>query len=651
MPLKLPSFRGRRDAYPADLWTKCPSCATMLFNKQLDKAMRVCPTCGHHFRLSAGTRLELLVDQDSWVELDAGLQSVDALGFVDQKTYPDRLEAAQRSTGLRDAAVWGTATLDGIDVALCVMDFGFMGGSMGAVVGEKVTRAAEHALASRVPLIIVSASGGARMQEGTLALMQLAKTLAAIERLRPAGVPFVSILSDPTTGGVFASFAAVGDVNIAEPNALIGFAGARVSAGTIAQELPPGFQRAEFLFSHGFVDRVVQRSDLRDELIALLRLLPVRNASPAAAPPEPDLPAFRPLSFLSTLAERVTELAGGDPTSGNDSNVPNGHANGTGNGRSLDAPTDGAWARVQAARDLKRPRTLDFIAEMTDGFVELHGDRLFGDDAAMVAGLARLDGRPTAIIGQQKGADTDENIRRNFGMPHPEGYRKAMRVMELAERFGLPVVTFVDVPGAHPGPESEERGIAEAIARSVSLMTRLRTPIVTVITGEGGSGGALAIAVGDVVIALENAVYSVISPEGCAAILWRTADEAPAAATAMRMTAAEQHDLGVIDVVVPEPAGGAQTDPAETARRLRAIIVERLAALGALTMDALIDQRYRRYRALGTYTEVEPLLEEGPSAGRGLGDRLRDLLDPGRRTIGGPVMSRDRDEPPAREEV
>ena len=184
------------------------------------------------------------------------------------------------------------------------------------------------------------------------------------------------------------------------------------------------------------------------------------------------------------------------------------------------------WARVQLARNLRRPRILEFLAEIADEFVELHGDRLFGDDEAIVAGFARIDGRRVVVVGQQKGADTEENVRRNFGMPHPEGYRKAMRVMELAERCGLPIVTFVDVPGAHPGPESEERGIAEAIARSVGLMTRLRTPIVTVITGEGGSGGALAIAVGDVVLALENAVYSVISPEGCASILWRTTDEA-----------------------------------------------------------------------------------------------------------------------------
>ena len=653
MPLKLPSFRGRRDAYPADLWTKCPTCAEMLFNKQLEKAMRVCSNCGHHFRLAATARLEQLVDPSSWKEQDGGLQSVDRLGFVDQKPYVDRLIAAQAATGMRDAAVWGTATLGGIPVAICVMDFGFMGGSMGAVVGEKVTRAAEHSLQARVPLIVVSASGGARMQEGTLALMQLAKTLAALERLREAGVPFLSVLSDPTTGGVFASFAVVGDVNIAEPNALIGFAGSRVSAGTIAQELPVGFQRSEFLFSHGFVDRVVARPDLRDELARLLRLLPAHRGE-ADAPPdlESDPAGFRPFSFLSSLAGKVGDLA--DDLAGDlADDLASGESARTASGKATTETDtrDAVWARVQLARNLKRPRTLEFVAAMTDDFVELHGDRLFGDDAAVVAGLARLDGRRVVVVGQQKGADTDENIRRNFGMPHPEGYRKAMRVMELAERFGLPVITFVDVPGAHPGPDSEERGIAEAIARSIGLMSRLRTPIVTVITGEGGSGGALAIAVGDVVIALENAVYSVISPEGCAAILWRTADEAPAAALAMRMTAADQLALGVVDVVVPEPGAGAHTDPGETARRLKAIIVDRLDALEALTIDELLGSRYRRYRTLGSYTETEMPEPPAPPPARGFGDRLRDLLDPGRRAVGAAVPTWSREEPPAREEV
>jgi acetyl-CoA carboxylase carboxyl transferase subunit beta len=300
VPIKLPSFRPRKDAYPPDLWTKCPSCSEMLFNKQLDKADRVCPTCGHHFRLSAAARLEQLLDEGSFVERDAGLQSVDPLGFVDQKPYPDRLAAAQVATDLRDAAVRGTGLMDGRPVSICVMDFGFMGGSMGAVVGEKVTRAAEDALAERIPLIVVSASGGARMQEGTLALMQLAKTCAALERLRASRVPYISVMTDPTTGGVFASYAVLGDVNLAEPKALIGFAGARVTAGTIAQELPPGFQRAEFLFEHGFVDRVVHRRELRREIGALLRFM-----RPADGPRAPEGRGFGPLGFLSSLADRV----------------------------------------------------------------------------------------------------------------------------------------------------------------------------------------------------------------------------------------------------------------------------------------------------------------------------------------------------------
>jgi len=323
MPIKLPSFRPRRDAYPPDLWTKCPSCGEMLFNKQLDKVLRVCPACGHHFRLSAAARIEMLVDHGSFAERDAGLESEDPLGFVDQKTYPDRVAAAQLATGMRDAAVWGTGTIDGRQIALCVMDFGFMGGSMGAVVGEKVTRAAEHALEARIPLFVVSASGGARMQEGTFSLMQLAKTVGALERLRAAGVPFLSLLSDPTTGGVFASFAVLGDINIAEPNALIGFAGARVSAGTIAQELPAGFQRSEFLFQHGYLDRVIHRSELRSEVSALLRYL---VAGPVAAPLDRidgdplGLPSFRPLSFLSNLAERVL------PTEAEIAGATNGHS-------------------------------------------------------------------------------------------------------------------------------------------------------------------------------------------------------------------------------------------------------------------------------------------------------------------------------------
>jgi acetyl-CoA carboxylase carboxyl transferase subunit alpha len=291
---------------------------------------------------------------------------------------------------------------------------------------------------------------------------------------------------------------------------------------------------------------------------------------------------------------------------------------------------------------------------MAEDVVELHGDRLFGDDGAVVAGLATIDGRRVAFVGMQKGADTDENIRRNFGMPHPEGYRKGMRVMELAERFGLPVLTLIDVPGAHPGAGSEERGIADSIARSIGLLSRLRTPVVAVIVGEGGSGGALALAVADIVIALENATYSVITPEGCAAILWRTPDEAAQAARAMRMTAAEQQELGVVDIVVPEPKGGAQLDHAAAAGLLRPVVVEWLDALTSTPTDELVEARYRRFRASGPYTEIAVPTAPPPER-PGLAERLRNLLDPTRRAApvsgGMPDPARPNDEAPARDEV
>jgi acetyl-CoA carboxylase carboxyl transferase subunit beta len=302
MQIKLP-FSRRRDVTP-ETWTVCPSCESQIFNRQLERNLRVCPTCGHHFRMGIGQRIELLLDEGSFVEHDAGLESGDPLSFHDQKPYVDSLKAAQVKTGLREAAVWGIGTIDGHRIAIGLFDFHFMGGSMGSVVGEKLARCFEAALVERIPAVVVSASGGARMQEGTLSLLQLAKTTAPLTRLDAAGIPFISILTDPTTGGVLASFASLGDVILAEPKALIGFAGARVASGTVGEELPEGFQSAESLLEHGFVDDIVPRSELRATLSRLLRLIPV-------APVEDGLGTagetrgWGPIGMLSGMAERL----------------------------------------------------------------------------------------------------------------------------------------------------------------------------------------------------------------------------------------------------------------------------------------------------------------------------------------------------------
>ncbi len=327
--------------------------------------------------------------------------------------------------------------------------------------------------------------------------------------------------------------------------------------------------------------------------------------------------------------------------------------------RSVDDATlrEAVWARVQLARNLKRPHTIELLSLIATDVIELHGDRFFGDDPAIVGGFCRIGEHRVVFVGHQKGAEVEENIRRNFGLPHPEGYRKAMRLFRLAERLGLPVVTFVDTPGASPDAASEERGQAEAIASSIQLMTGLRTPIVTVITGEGGSGGALAIAVGDVILALENAIYSVISPEGCAAILWRSPEAAQDAAVAMRITAGEQQALGVIDLVIPEAGAGAHAEPKESARRLRTAIIAQLDILTSRDVDEVVEARYQRYRRMGAFVSTGVPRQVRRERQR-LTERIRNLLSSGRTVLGvgegaplRPQVADEFDEPPLHEDV
>lgn len=555
-------------------WAVCPACSELIYLRRLARAQQVCPECGNHHRLSAAERIDQLLD-DGYVPLDHDVRTSDVLGFSDTRPYPVRLDAARSQTGLSEGALVVEGQIDGHPLVAAVMDFAFLGGSLGAAVGELVTLAAERALETSTPLLIVSASGGARMQEGAVSLMQMAKTAQALGRLDEAGVLTVSLVTDPTYGGVAASFATLCDVLIAEPGARLGFAGPRVIRQTIRESLPEGFQTAEFLLAHGLIDMITPRGELRGTVARLLAAGGVRK------PGRPR--AVRDRSFPVALR---------DP-----GQVPR-----------LDA-----WDTVQRARDLARPTLTDYLAHVFEDFQELHGDRLGDDCPAMVGGLARLDGIPVVVLGQHKGHDLAELTERNFGMARPSGYRKAARLMRLAAKLGLPVITLVDTPGAYPGIAAEEQGQAVAIAESIRLMSQLPVPIVAIVVGEGGSGGALGLAVADEVLIVQHGVYSVISPEGCASILWKDPQMAPDAARALRLDARELLELGIVDAVVPEPRGGSGTDHAAAADLVRQALSHSLGRLRGRDARWLVDRRRSRFRAFGT-----------PGAGARDDVRLRD---------------------------
>lgn len=553
-------------------WEKCPGCGSLIYHRRLARNLNVCPECDHHLRLGARARIEMLVDPGSFQEIYFPPQAPDPLSFADVRDYADRLADAARLSQESEATLVGTALFSGQPAVLAVMDFAFLGGSMGVEVGRRVSEAAELALERRDPLIVVCASGGARMQEGVFSLLQMARTSQAFARLREAGVLSVCLLTDPTYGGVSASFANLGAVVVAERGAHLGFAGPRVVQQTIRAELPAGFQTAEFLLAHGLVDRVENRAELRPLLVQLIAM----HADSARR---------------GAIGLRIVQ----GPSDGTPVNNEHPAVMEPAIGRERDC-----WDVVQTARSIDRPTLVDYLNLAFDDFVEMHGDRAHSDDPAIVGGVGSLDRRAVVVIGNQKGHSVNELVARNFGMAHPEGYRKALRLMDHAEAFGMPVVTFVDTPGAHPGPEAEERGQSIAIADAIMRSTRLRVPIVSVITGEGGSGGALALCTSDRLLMLENAFLSVISPEGCAAILWRSATSAPAAARALQLGAGHLKDSGIATSVVPEPPGGAQSDPAACAQALREALVADLKELAGMPAGALLAAREQRLSRLGS---------------------------------------------------
>jgi acetyl-CoA carboxylase carboxyl transferase beta subunit/acetyl-CoA carboxylase carboxyl transferase alpha subunit len=632
-------------------WVSCPHCKLRFDEGLVADRGYTCPSCGGYYRMASDQRIDALVDGGTFEEWVVPTGETDPLDFPG---YREKLEVQRAMTGLEEAVRCGRGRVAGMPVALAVMDSSFLMGSMGSVVGERLARMFDRATLEGLPVIIFTASGGARMQEGLVSLMQMAKVSCAVERHAMAGLLYLSVLTDPTTGGVTASFAMQGDIILAEPEALIGFAGKRVIRDTIRQELPEGFQTAEFALEHGLVDAIVPRGQMRATLAYLLAVhstrMPVERgggqdvngdvpkggssepgwndgAAPATSgqlergnrPPTPLEAVRRALEAGQSAGDRP---ARGVPTVTVVESAPL-------HGRPLHSLVDwirntlspeviamrrhhdrmvkeryelddvdsanSAWASVQLVRDVHRPTASYYIERIVDGFIELHGDRMFADDAAIMAGVGWIEGHPVTVIGQEKGADLQERIRRNFGCPQPEGYRKSLRLMRQAEKFNRPIVCLVDTQGAFCDTGSEERGQGNAIADNLLAMAGLRVPVISVLIGEGGSGGALALAVANRVGMQEHAVYSVLSPEGFASILWKDRSRAADAAASMRMNADQVRAMGVVDDVLSEGDEPAHVNPSQACEVLRGYLVDTLDSFAGVDPEELVRQRHERF--------------------------------------------------------
>ena len=546
-------LKSERPEVPEGLLKKCNKCGAAILTEEVKSAGYICPKCQGYFRVHAYERIRMTVDEDSFEEWEKDMEFVNPLEF---KGYEEKVKSLKEKTGLSEAVVTGKASIEGNPAVIAVCDGRFLMASMGQVVGEKITRAVERATKEQLPVIIFACSGGARMQEGIVSLMQMAKTAAALKRHSDAGLLYVSVLTDPTTGGGTASFAMLGDVILAEPKALIGFAGPRVIEQTIGEKLPKGFQRSEFLLEHGFIDRIVERKEMRTVLGNILQMHHTAQ-NPVIQ---------KPVQTVEKERQSVQEKD--------------------------------AWERVTISRKNDRPVGQDYIRILFSDFLEFHGDRCYGDDTAIIGGIARFAGIPVTVIAQAKGKSTKENVAHHFGMPSPEGYRKALRLMKQAEKFKRPILLFVDTPGAFCGIEAEERGQGEAIARNLFEMSSMKVPVLSVVIGEGGSGGALALAVADEVWMLENAIYSVLSPEGFASILWKDSKRASEAAEVMKLTAADLKKLGVIEAVIAEPEVYTEETMQSVVFVLQKKITEFLDTHCNFSPEELAVQRYERFRKM-----------------------------------------------------
>ena len=591
--------RNTAEAEPEVVMRKCKKCGAVHSVQDVRANDFACPSCGAYVRIHAKRRIKLLADPGSFEEWNQELPVVNPLDFPE---YEQKLWEVKESTGLNEAVVTGKITIDGIPTAIGVCDARFLMSSMGHNLGEKIARMAERAAEEKLPVILYACSGGARMQEGIISLMQMVKTSEALGRLQESGQLFISVLTDPTMGGVTASFAMLGDIILAEPGALICFTGQRVIQQTIGGKLPEGFQRSEFLLKHGFTDAIVPRGDQRAVLAHILRLH-VKGAAELASETAPVFeeaelaeeftreevaPKKAPgiLDAAASALQNLQRLAFGQKAEKEEERE----------NRFSEGGLRSAWETVKLSRAKDRAHAKDYIDALFPDFMELHGDRCYGDDEAVIGGIASFHGIPVTVIGIQKGRDFLENKRRNFAMPNPEGYRKALRLMKQAEHFRRPVICFVDTPGAYCGVGAEERGQGQAIAENLQKMAALRTPILAIVIGEGSSGGALGVATANEVWMMENAVYSILSPEGFAAILYRDAKQAELAAENMRLTSRDLLELGVIEKIIPEPEPVTFENIQTVARELEPELLEFIGKYSAMSRDELANQRYERFR-------------------------------------------------------
>jgi acetyl-CoA carboxylase carboxyl transferase alpha subunit/acetyl-CoA carboxylase carboxyl transferase beta subunit len=553
--------KSEEPGIPAGLWRKCNKCCQPIYVEDVRSNHFICPKCKGYFRLHAYQRIEMVADEGTFEEWDKEMEFKNPLDFPG---YDKKVAAAREKTGLSEAIVTGSCEISGQKAVIGVCDARFIMSSMGHVMGEKIARAVERATKEKLPVILFACSGGARMQEGIVSLMQMAKTSAALKRHHQAGQLYISVLTDPTTGGVTASFAMLGDIILAEPFALIGFAGPRVIEQTIGQKLPEGFQRAEFLLEHGFIDKIVPREEMKVTLANILKLHNPQNKK--------ELPVDNRANVESNGGKKKFFRLRKNKRS--------------------------AWDTVLLSRSSDRPVASDYIRALFDDFMEFAGDRYYKDDGAIVGGIASFHGIPVTVIGQEKGKNTKDNIKRNFGMPSPEGYRKALRLMKQAETYGRPVICFVDTPGAFCGLEAEERGQGEAIARNLFEMADLTVPVLSIVIGEGGSGGALAMAVGNEVWMMENSIYSILSPEGFASILYKDSKKANDAARVMKITARDLMELGLIERVISEEEPACAENLSAIAEEMDKAMEEFFAVFLTMTKEELADQRYERFRRM-----------------------------------------------------